>query len=73
MKTVVSAACAGGMHWEQEEQSQTSDSAYTKTVPESLLSVPTPEKALSNQALSLPEVLIKLFLGNMPGQSAVCA
>lgn len=73
MKTAVSAACAWGVHWEREEQSQASDSAQTKTVLESLLSMPAPEKALSNQAVSLPEVLIKLFLGNTPGQSAVCA
>lgn len=61
-----------GAHTGSEERSQASDSAQTKVLLESLLSMPTPEKALSNQALALPEVLIKLFLGNSPGQLAVC-
>lgn len=73
VKRVVSAAGSWGTHGDREELSQASDPAQTKTVLESLHSMPTPEKAPSNQALSVPEVLIKLFLGNMPGQSAVCA
>lgn len=45
--------------------------AQTKVLLEPQLSMPTPEKALSNQALDLPEVLMKLFLGKSTGQSAV--
>lgn len=70
MKMVVPAACAWA-HTGSEEQSQASDSAPIKVLLESLLSMPTPEKALSHQALALPEVLIKSLLGNSPGQSAV--
>lgn len=68
----VSAACAQGMHCEQEEWSQASDSTHTKMVLEPLLSLPAPGKAPPNQAPSLPAVSIKVFLGNPPGQSAAC-
>lgn len=72
MKVVVSQVWAQGMHWDWEVWAKLLTSLKQRRCL-NLFYTPNPEKHLSNQALFfLPEVLIKLFFGNMPGQSAVC-